>query len=117
MSEHTKEEWKVIPDEDCVNKCQAGKITRRFDIRSGNLLIATIWAEDEFAATRQKTPIQAEQEANVQLIATAPDLLYICEEAFFKLETMTTEEYQQGGDKDIRLLLKQVIKKATLPLR
>ena len=58
---------------------------------------------------RDKFP--PEDEANAQLIAAAPDLLDACEETLFKLETMTTEEYQQGGDKSIRLLLNQVIAK------
>ena len=70
---HTKGKWEIIPDEECSNKYQAGKLTRRFDIRNDNFLIATVWAEDEFR--NKKTPVQMEQEANARLIAAAPDLL------------------------------------------
>ena len=82
----TKGEWKVVLDEEFSNEYQAGKKTRRYSIHSNNLLLATVWAEDEFIAIAKKTPVQAEQDGNAYIMAAAPDLLDVCKELFDLLE-------------------------------
>ena len=69
---HTPEEWTKRIDKDNSNQYQGGKKTRRYEIKANGLLIATVWAEDEFVTTRQQTPTQNKQDANAALIAAAP---------------------------------------------
>jgi len=84
MNSYTKKNWELSIDEEFANKYQAGKKTHRFQIKSidfyaNELLIATIWAEDEFVTLQHKTPSQVEQDANAHLMNAAPDLLEACE--------------------------------------
>ena len=68
MAKHTTEPWAMALDEEKSNKYQAGKKTRRYDIRGDGLLIGTVWAEHEFIFHKSKTPTQSEQDANITRI-------------------------------------------------
>jgi len=73
--------WELVLNEERSNQFQAGKKTRRYDIREADsgLLIATIWGEDEFIKSMQKTPTQEQQDYNARLIMAAPRLLKVCQ--------------------------------------
>ena len=58
----TQGNWRVVEDSKYM-----------FDIMSDDITIATIWEEKAFR--HSKIPIHEEVEANVKLIAVAPDLL------------------------------------------
>ncbi len=85
--------------------------------RGNNYYEHSVFASNDYrgealAELSGKGCTKEEVKANACLMAAAPALLDVCEKTAFKLETMTTEEYQQGGDKSIRILLKQVITQA-----
>ena len=50
---------------------------------------------------------------NARLCAASPQLLEACQVTLSKLEDMTTSEFANGGDKEIRKLLENAIFRAT----
>lgn len=84
-------------------------------------LACAVWNEecDKFICTTRHAPGKSqdvspeEQHDNARLIAAAPDLLTAAQAMLAKLENLTTEQFERGGEKAEREMLAAAIAKAT----
>ena len=106
MSKHNKGPWKIHNQEIGIQD-----VTMIIDAED-NIICEMVAPSDEDVDNDEQACIQREI-ATAKLMAAAPELLEACIKTLNKLQHMTTDQYLNGGDHEIRKLLAVTIKKAT----